>query len=195
MVEDNDKDDINNMDKNDDQGVSALELDRNLGFSRGNKGGGQQGGGQQQVRLQGQGYIRSGTRYSPVQTCTDLRKPTQIHAILHRFMQSCINSCKLAQIRLDLVKLEQICAKLHRFVQTHTDLHKLARHKMCIIVKQTLAEQLAFQGRICDLKFWFIYERSNQLCVSHFFNSVSQVWYLIETWFFSNPYVGLLRVS
>ena len=59
MVEDNDKDDNNNIDKNDDQGVSALELDRNLGFSRGNQGGGQQGGGQRQVRQQGQTYIDS----------------------------------------------------------------------------------------------------------------------------------------
>ena len=33
-VEDNDKDDDNNKDNNNDKGISALELDRDLGFSR-----------------------------------------------------------------------------------------------------------------------------------------------------------------
>ena len=34
-VEDNDKDDNNNKDDNNDTGISALGLDRDLGFSRG----------------------------------------------------------------------------------------------------------------------------------------------------------------
>ena len=37
-VEDNDKDDDNNKDDNDDKGISALGLDRDLGFSRVHQG-------------------------------------------------------------------------------------------------------------------------------------------------------------
>ena len=37
-VEDNDKDDDNNKDNNDDKGISALGLDRDLGFSRVHQG-------------------------------------------------------------------------------------------------------------------------------------------------------------
>ena len=37
-VEDNDKDDDNNKDGNNDKGISALGLDRDLGFSRGHQG-------------------------------------------------------------------------------------------------------------------------------------------------------------
>ena len=37
-VEDNDKDDNNNKDDNDEKGISALGLDRDLGFSRGHQG-------------------------------------------------------------------------------------------------------------------------------------------------------------
>ena len=37
-VEDNDKDDNNNTDDNNDKGISALGLDRDLGFSRGHQG-------------------------------------------------------------------------------------------------------------------------------------------------------------
>ena len=37
-VEDNDKDNNNNKDDNDDKGISALGLDRDLGFSRGHQG-------------------------------------------------------------------------------------------------------------------------------------------------------------
>ena len=37
-VEDNDKDDNNNKDDNNDKSISALGLDRDLGFSRGHQG-------------------------------------------------------------------------------------------------------------------------------------------------------------
>ena len=37
-VEDNDKDDNNNKDDNNDKGISALGLDRDMGFSRGHQG-------------------------------------------------------------------------------------------------------------------------------------------------------------
>ena len=37
-VEDNDKDNNNNKDDNDDKGISALGLDRDLGFWRGHQG-------------------------------------------------------------------------------------------------------------------------------------------------------------
>ena len=37
-MEDNDKDDNNKKDDNDDKGISALGLDRDLGFSRGHQG-------------------------------------------------------------------------------------------------------------------------------------------------------------
>ena len=37
-MEDNDKDDNNNKDDNNDKGISALRLDRDLGFSRGHQG-------------------------------------------------------------------------------------------------------------------------------------------------------------
>ena len=37
-MEDNDKDDDNNKDDNDDKGISALGLDRDMGFSRGHQG-------------------------------------------------------------------------------------------------------------------------------------------------------------
>ena len=37
-MEDNDKDDNNNKDDNNDKGISALGLDRDLGFSRGHQG-------------------------------------------------------------------------------------------------------------------------------------------------------------
>ena len=37
-VEDNDKDDDNNKDDNNDKGISALGLDRDLGFSRRHQG-------------------------------------------------------------------------------------------------------------------------------------------------------------
>ena len=37
-VEDNNKEDENNKDDNDDKGISALGLDRDLGFLRGHQG-------------------------------------------------------------------------------------------------------------------------------------------------------------
>ena len=37
-MEDNDKNDDNNKNDNDDKGISALGLDRDLGFSRGHQG-------------------------------------------------------------------------------------------------------------------------------------------------------------
>ena len=37
-MEDNDKDDNNNKDDNNDKSISALRLDRDLGFSRGHQG-------------------------------------------------------------------------------------------------------------------------------------------------------------
>ena len=37
-MEDNDKNDDNNKNHNDDKGISALGLDRDLGFSRGHQG-------------------------------------------------------------------------------------------------------------------------------------------------------------
>ena len=83
-VEDNDKDDNNFKD------ISALGLDRDLGFSQ-------------------------GCQTKPYQT--NSRKLAQIRANLRRFAQTCADSRKLAQIRANSRRFAQTCADSHKLAQ------------------------------------------------------------------------------
>ena len=90
MVEDNDEVEDNDKDDNNYNDISALGLDRDLGFSR-------------------------GCQTKPYQT-----KLAQIRANSHRFAKIRANSRRFAQTCADSRKLAQIRANSRRFAQTCT---------------------------------------------------------------------------
>ena len=112
-MEDNDKDDNNFKD------ISALRLDRDLGFLRGH---------------QGHQPPDDDEEEDEPKLAQISRKLAQIRANLLKPEQICTNSHRFAQTHADSRKLAQIRANLRRFAQTRADSHSFPKTRALLIL-------------------------------------------------------------
>ena len=114
--------DNNEVEDNDDNNlkdISALGLDRDLGFLRGH---------------QGHQPPDDDDKEDEPKLAQISRKLTQIRANLLKPEQICTNSHRFAQTRAESRKLAQIRANLRRFAQTRADSHSFSKTRTLLIL-------------------------------------------------------------